>query len=163
VVIYLARPREPIELLKAKGKKHLTKAEIAQRELSEVKAEADNIIAPEYLSKKQRKEFDKISGELERIGIISNLDCDALSRYIIAKDNYIKFSKIVDDLPVDWEMLGIIDKATAVQDRVFKQCQSAARELGLTISSRCKLVIPPTPEKEELSGIAAFRKKRAGE
>ena len=145
----MARPRQPIKLLEAKGKKHLTKTEIAEREKTEVKAESDNIVAPAYLTAKQRREFDTIAAELKRIDIISNLDCDALARYIIAKDNYIKFSKIVNELPSEWEMLGVIDKATAVQDRVFKQCQSAARELGLTISSRCKLVVPKTEEPKQ--------------
>ena len=33
----MAGQRQPIELLKAKGKKHLTKAEIAERENNEIK------------------------------------------------------------------------------------------------------------------------------
>ena len=32
----MARPREPVELLQAKGKKHLTKEEIANRKAGEV-------------------------------------------------------------------------------------------------------------------------------
>jgi len=141
--------REPIKLLEAKGKKHLTKSEIKEREQSEVKAESDNIIAPDYLMAEQKKEFDQIANELKRIDIMSNLDCDALARYIIAKDNYIKFCKIVDSLPAEWEMINAIDAATKIQDRAYKQCQSAAKELGLTISSRCKLVVPKKEEPKQ--------------
>ena len=145
----MGRKKEPISLLEAKKKKHLTKTEIEERKQTEVKAESDNIVAPEYLTEKQIKEFDKIASELKRIDIISNLDCDTLARYIIAKDNYIKFSKIVNSLPANWTCINAIDKATQVQDRAFKQCQSAARELGLTISSRCKLVVPKKEEPKE--------------
>jgi hypothetical protein len=35
------------------------------------------------------------------------------------------------------------------QDRHFKQAQTAARELGLTISSRCKLQVPVKEEHEK--------------
>lgn len=152
----MARPREPINLLEVKGKKHLTKAEIEERRATEVRAETDKINPPKHLKAKQKREFERIAEELIRINIMSNLDCDALARYIVAKDNYIKFSKIVDSLPVDWEMINAIDKATTIQDRVFKQCQSAARELGLTISSRCKLVVPKPEEKPKQNKFAKF-------
>ena len=29
-----------------------------------------------------------------------------------------------------------------IQERYFKQCRSSANDLGLSISSRCKLVVP---------------------
>lgn len=48
--------RQPIELVLAKGNKHLTKAEIEERKSSEVKPITDNISPPPYLStKKNRK------------------------------------------------------------------------------------------------------------
>ena len=36
-----------------------------------------------------------------------------------------------------------------MQDKVFKQCQSSARDLGLTISSRCKLIVPKLEEDDD--------------
>jgi len=33
------------------------------------------------------------------------------------------------------------------QDKLFKQCRSTAIDLGLTITSRCKLVMPKKEEK----------------
>jgi P27 family predicted phage terminase small subunit len=35
------------------------------------------------------------------------------------------------------------------QDKLFKQCRASAMDLGLTISSRCRLVIPTTDNKEK--------------
>lgn len=145
----MARPRQPINLLEAKGKKHLTKAEIEERRSTEVTASDDNIVAPEYLTVKQKREFDKIAKQLVDIKIMANLDCDALARFIIAKDQYVKFTKIVRKIPDDWKLINSLDKATLIQDRAFKQCQAAASDLGLTITSRCKLIIPKKEEKQE--------------
>ena len=50
----MAGKRQPIELVIANGKKNLTKAEIKERLESEVKPIADDIIAPPYLTKKQK-------------------------------------------------------------------------------------------------------------
>lgn len=51
----MAGQRQPIALVQAKGKKHLTKAEIEERQRTEVKAAADKVTAPQYLSQTQKK------------------------------------------------------------------------------------------------------------
>ena len=152
----MARPREPISLIEAKGKKHLTKAEIEGRKQTEVQTENDKITAPSYLNTLQKREFKKISDELIRIKIMSNFDCDALARYIKARDKYIKYSNMLEDMPEDLSMIMVIEKLDNMQDKAFKQCNAAARELGLTISSRCKLVVPKTEEKKPESKFAKF-------
>jgi P27 family predicted phage terminase small subunit len=35
-----------------------------------------------------------------------------------------------------------LSKIQSLQDRAFRQCRQCARDLGLTVSSRCKLVVP---------------------
>ena len=57
----MAKTRQPIELVIAKGKKNLTKAEIKERRESEIQPIAENIIAPSYLTKKQKEEFYTIA------------------------------------------------------------------------------------------------------
>ena len=57
----MARPRQPIDLIVAKGKKHLSKAEIEERRKQEVKASDDNIEAPSYLPNNLKEEFNKIA------------------------------------------------------------------------------------------------------
>lgn len=137
----MAGQRQPIELIKAKGAKHLTKAEIAEREQSEVKPITDNIIAPEYLTKKQKETFNRLADQLKALKIMGETDVDALARYITANDFYINAvrkmrSKEVKDNPV------LFGQWAKIQERYFKQCRSAANDLGLTISSRCRLVVP---------------------
>lgn len=161
--------RQPVKLLLVKGKKHLTKQEIEEREKQEIKAPADKVRAPSYLSKEHKREFNKIAAELQKIGIISNLDVDALARYIVARALYLKVTdqllnrepvrqyEVKDSDDIDGEQIPnttLIEVASAVfadlllnQDKLFKQCRQAAADLGLTIASRCRLVVPKAPEK----------------
>ena len=81
----MAGPRQPIDLLKAKKKAHLTKAEIEEREKAEIHAPADAVEPPKYLIKRQKDEFNRIAAQLIDLGIMSNLDCESLARYIIAE------------------------------------------------------------------------------
>lgn len=143
----MARPRQPLKLLEAKDKKHLTKKEKNDREESEIQAPSDDIVAPDYLAKKQKDEFYKISAQLVDLQIFSNLDCDALARYLIARDEFVKYTRMVNSIPAKWEMIQALEKAVNIQDKYFKQCRSAASDLGLTITSRCRLVIPKKEEE----------------
>ena len=151
----MARPRQPIELVEIKGKKHLTKKEIKDRKETEVKGNADNISAPEYLDKNQKAEFQKISDELLSIGIMSNLDCDGLARYIIAETNYNKVTEIIKNYDIAGDIDGYA-KLVSVQDKYFKQCRSSASDMGLTITSRCRLVVPKAEEKPSENKFLKF-------
>ena len=140
----MPRAKEPISLLEAKNRSHLSKSEIKARRESEIKAPSDKIEAPEYLSADEKKEFNAIAEELMNIGIMSNLDVDMLARFVIANAFYIKITKLLRDKDVK-----ILEKTVNIQDRFFKQCQSAAREMGLTITSRARLVVPSKEEPKE--------------
>lgn len=153
--------RQPIELVVAKGKKNLTKAEIQERIDSEVKPIVDNITAPDYLTKKQKDEFNRIADQLKKLKIMGETDVDALARYIVANDFYINAVKKMRTPAVKNDP-ELFDKWAKIQERYFKQCRSSANDLGLSISSRCKLVVPATkePPKKE-NKFAQFEKPRA--
>ena len=51
----MAKQKLPIEVIKARGRKHLTKSEIAEREAGQIKANFDKIRAPSYLTKEEKK------------------------------------------------------------------------------------------------------------
>ncbi|MBY6900392.1 phage terminase small subunit P27 family [Clostridium botulinum] len=144
----MARPRQPTDLLLVKGKKHLTKTEIADRKSKEIQAPNDNIDPPSYLPNNLKKEFKRIAGELIDIGIMSNLDCEALARFIVSEYNYQKITKKLLKTGVDNEKyLDLL----LMQEKLFKMCRQSAGDLGLTISSRCKLVVPKKEDKKELT------------
>lgn len=150
------RNKQPLAVIQGKGKsKHLTKDVIEERQRQEdaVKGFTDNIKPPTYLTAAQKKEFGQLSAELIRLDIFSNLDVDALARYLDSKYQYIlllkemkkikptetivnpdgrKFTVANDDYP----------KLARVKNSLFNECRAAASDLGLTITSRLKLVIP---------------------
>lgn len=154
----MAGQRQPIELVLAKGSKHLTKAEIQERQDREVKPITDNIIAPDYLTKKQKDEFYRIAEQLKKLKIMGETDVDALGRYITANDFYIHAvkkmrSKDVKNDPISFEAW------SRAQERYFKQCRAAATDLGLTISSRCRLVVPERSELPKENKFKKFEKR----
>lgn len=156
----MARPRQPVDLIAAKGRKHLTVAEYTERKNSEVTAPADNIKPPAFLLKKEKEKFAELAKQLVELKIMSNLDCDVLARYVKAESEYVKITKQVEKIKFLSDKNSEVPEATQlekqyvqynylskIQDRLMKACNENAKELGLTISSRCKLVIPK--EKEE--------------
>lgn len=153
----MARPREPIDLIKAKGKKNLTKSEYEERKAQEIQVPFTDIQPPSFLPKTFHGEFYEISGKLKAIGIMTELDTVTLAQYLIAKQNYISYTamllKVIKRNSAPNGLLSEDDvtentKIQALQDRALRQCQTCARDLGLTISSRCKLVVP-TPDDDD--------------
>lgn len=151
----MAGQRQPLNLILLKGKKHLTKEEIENRKNQEVDAPSDKITPPDYLStKKLKEEFVRIAEELQRVELISNLDVDALARFLLAQEQYVKLTKLLRNtepiMTVQNEETGkeysfsneVYTDLLTSQDKLFKQCRQSASDLGLTISSRCRLVVP---------------------
>ena len=151
----MAGPRLPLELVQARGSKHLTKAEIQERQEREIKPITDNIIAPAYLTKTQKGEFYKIADQLEKLNIMGETDVDALARYITAKAMYENAVKQLRKKEVKNDPLRY-EKWLSIQDKLFKQCRASANDLGLSISSRCKLVVPEA--KKETPKENKFKK-----
>lgn len=157
----MGRPKQPLAVVEARGKKHLTKAEKAERLAREVQPITDNIEAPSYLNAAQQKEFYKIANQLQKLKIMGETDTDALARYIVANTSYIHSvrqlrKKVVKDDPIKYEAW------SKVQERYFKQCRACANDLGLTISSRCRLVVPETKDSTppKANKFAQFEKPR---
>lgn len=142
----MGRRREPIALIEAKGRKHLTKAEIEERKAQEPDAPDDDLVAPEYLSEKQIKEFDRLVYELKRIGIIGNVDSEALAQYIVLKDQFASLTKQLNKRGLI-NNIEEYDKVSRAHIRCFNAVRAAANDLGLSISSRAKLIMPKLPEE----------------
>ena len=154
--------RLPTGVVEARGNKHFTKAELEARRNSEIKPITDNIIAPDYLTKKQKDEFYRIADQLKKLKILGETDVDALARYITANDFYINAVKQMRKPEVKNNPF-VFDKWAKIQERYFKQCRASANDLGLSISSRCKLVVPE--KKDDKPKDNKFKKfeKRSSE
>lgn len=143
------RPRKPAALLEAEGT-HMSKDELQERKDGELKVPFTNVKPPSYLNKNQKKKFKDISDKLVKLGIMTELDVDCLARYVLAQDLYLKYTEeIAKELEDEELSISILKELQTLQDKAFKQAQSSARDLGLTITSRCKIVLPPTPEDDD--------------
>lgn len=144
----MAGQRQPIQLVEAKGKKHLTKAEKERRKNSEIQPVNDDVQPPEYLSDGQKREFYEISEQLKKLGIVNETDSEAIARYLNAKSLYISSTEnLVGINPlIDIETY---NKLSLIQNRSFNQVRAAANDLGLSITSRCKLCFPKGVEDDK--------------
>ena len=118
--------------------------------------------APSYLTDKQKKQFDEIASKLIKLKIMGETDVDALARYIISNDLYLNAVKQLRKKEVQKDV-DTLYKWSNLQDKFFKQCRTCASDLGLTISSRCKLVIPEiNKEAPKKNKFKKFEKVTAG-
>lgn len=152
----MGKRKEPIALVEAKGRKHLTKAEKEEREASEptlsapANGEGSKIRPPSWLPEYLRAEFNDLRSQLVEAGIFSKLDRDTLGRYLVAQRQYTAAVRRVQDA-LDAQNVEDVAAWGREQERCFKQCRACAADLGLSISSRCRLVIPEglRPPKED--------------
>ena len=151
----MANAKQPIAVIKAKGKKHLTKAEIELREKTELKVDLKDVSIPGYLPKKLREEFEDIASKLLKIGIMTELDEDCLARYLLSKQSYLLYTSMLNKA-IKKNNIAEMEKLTTMQDKAFKQCRASATDLGLTIGSRCKLVMPQVPEEPKTNKFSKF-------
>lgn len=159
-VVWMGRRKEPVDLVVAKGKKHLSKKEIQERKDTEVKVDLLDIKTPEYLNASQKEEFNKIAVKLKHVKIITELDEETLARYVITNDEYKKIDKRLQRAINSSKFS--IDKVTDIQkvhDKLFKQVRALASDLGLTVTSRAKMVIPKGPEEPKKNKFSKFVKK----
>lgn len=152
------RNKQPLSVIQGKGKSnHLTKEEIKMRQEQEeqLKGHTDKIEPPSYLLKSQKDEFEKLATELLRLDIFTNLDVDNLARYVDSKDQYIKLVKLLRKMKPadDFKLYSQMQRS---KNLLFNECRSAASDLGLTITSRLKLVIPKVEDDKPKS---EFEKK----
>jgi P27 family predicted phage terminase small subunit len=177
----MAGQRQPTDLVVLKGKKHLTKAEIEERKNSEVAAPSDKVRPPAYLTTEQKKNFRKLAKELLEIKLVANVDCDALARLLIAQEQFIEITKqirntsLMINVPVYEEqenpdtgekeqvqvgtgqvVNGERERLMIIQDRCMKQCRQGAGDFGMTVSSRCRLVVPKSETQKPENKFAKY-------
>lgn len=143
------RNREPVALIRAKGKSHFSKAELEEREARELKVPFTDVHPPDFLTGEHaRKEFMDYAGKLVELGIFTELDEDCLGRYILSKTLYLKYTSLLTNLIKD-NKIDQLPKIQSLQNQAFRQCHTCASALGLTITSRCKLTIPNNDDDED--------------
>lgn len=156
------RNKQPLSVIQGKGRSnHITKEEAKKRLRQEerMRGPTENIEPPKYLTAAQKKEFNEIAKKLVNLGIFSELDVDNLARYLDSKYQYIQLIKELKKIKPTETVERNGKKVTFANEdypklqrtkkNLFDECRSAASDLGLTITSRLKLVIPEPKEKEK--------------
>ena len=77
----------------------------------------------------------------------AQLDADTIGRYLVAQRQYVAASIQVQDF-LDQEDVENAGAWSKLQEAYFKQCRNCANDMGLTITSRCRLVVPEGQSKE---------------
>ena len=138
----MAGRRQPTALLEANGRKHLTEAEADARRDQEVYVPPpDAAVPPRWLPKKLHQEFREIGEILMAAGLYSELDRDVLGQFLVARDRWVRADKLASAAIRDKDEK-LAKEWTAVQGTYFKQCRQCAEAMGLSVSSRCRLVVP---------------------
>lgn len=138
----MAGTRQPTDVVVANGRKHLSKAEEAERRSKEVSvAPAKTAKPPKWLPEALKKDFRAIGKQLIKAGIYTDLDADTLGRYLISHQQWLAATKQTQ------KYLNALDVENAeawsrMQERYFKQARNCANDMGLTVTSRCRLVVP---------------------
>lgn len=182
----MAGKKQPLAVIQAKGRKHLTKAEIELRKAQELHPAADKVAPPDWLDKKQRKRFLELAAPLIELEIMTNLDCEALARLVKAEADYVAMIQAIDQMPLTLEekhyKVGpdgkpeinqetgekivltkvVVNDARAAllqqQDKLWKQCRQGATDFGLTIAGRCRLVAPVKKEEKKENKFLKYQK-----
>lgn len=137
-------PRQPTDVILADGRKHLSKTEEAERRRHEPKVPRPKTARPpKWLPEALKPDFRALGKRLIAAGLYTDLDADTLGRYLIAQHQWLIATKQAE------AALGATppnqvqaDAWGRLQDRYFKQARNCANDMGLTVTSRCRLVVP---------------------
>lgn len=151
----MGRRRESVAELRASGSRHYSKAQLEEREKTEAKPPpVKHLDPPSYLPPSLAEKFRGLSPVLIKMGILTSVDGDCLARYLIAESNYLRATQRLTSAMNNGNTVEA-DKWSAIQDRFFRQCRAAGGDLGLTVSGRGRLELPPGYEPEEAPGEEA--------
>lgn len=178
------RPMD-VNLSVTDGGKHWTKDEIEDRQASEVKMPPLKVLTPpKWLDDDAKKLFRKYAKQLKDFpeGVVSTLDAGTLARYCDCELSYVEasaqknawLSVCKDRMEAKRSRGAALDDSSdniyeAAKEQVNfwtsqlakfeKMARSCATELGMTISSRCRLVVPNVKKEPVADPLALLQKK----
>ena len=90
---------------------------------------------PAYLAGTLRARWEQLAPELQRLGTLDALNADLLGKYILAENEYLRISDLVNSAIRDGDA-ETGGKWIAAQDRLTKQILALGAELGITPQAR---------------------------
>ena len=118
---------------------------------------------PDLLAGEALKEWNRVTGELHKVGILSHLDlavlstyCQAWARWLDSEKNLAGTGPVVK-APSGYPML---NPWLTISNKALQQVQRLAGELGLTPSARTRIDVDPSAGKPD--GLEEFLASRPG-
>jgi P27 family predicted phage terminase small subunit len=105
--------------------------------------------APPLLSKPAKEEWDRITAELNQIGLLTQIDRAALTIYCTAWGRFVEAETHLRAEGTRPE--GKRNAWTGVSNQAIEQMRSMLGEFGLTPSARTRLSVKPSKSKEKES------------
>lgn len=179
----MANQKQPVSLIQAKGKKHLTKAEIEQRQATEIHPMlSEKVSPPKYLSKAEKDRFFEILGQLDGLGIVGDKDILMLGQLVqeesMAVDAYKDYKKArarrdtflrkvkaegIDYMQGDYfeiyknhEMM--LTNADGRVSRHRNDLRKIANDFGMSVTAGCRVIMPQIVVEEKVNKFARFEK-----
>ena len=179
----MANQKQPVSLIQAKGKKHLTKAEIEQRQATELHPLlSENAQPPKYLSKAEKNRFFELLEQLDGLGIVGDKDLLMLGQLVqeesMAVDAYKDYKKAkarrdiflrkvkaegIDYMQGDYfdiyrnhEMM--LTNADSRVSRHRNDLRKIANDFGMSVTAGCRVVMPQIVVEEKVNKFARFEK-----
>jgi P27 family predicted phage terminase small subunit len=156
-------PRKPTALKKLMGNP-------GRRPLPthEPKVEAAIPDCPAHLDELAVYEWERISRELEPLGLLTRLDRAALAMYCASWSDWVRYSeKVRETAAVVKSPSGypILNPYVSLADRAFERMQRTLRGLGLTPGDRASLhvEVPGSKEPTDFDMWLAGKRRRATE
>ncbi|MBU1076764.1 MAG: phage terminase small subunit P27 family [Spirochaetes bacterium] len=127
-----------------------------KRPLNENEPKPDKVIpiCPEHLMGGAKKEWERTTKLLDKIGILTEIDGDALSIYCQLYSDWIKLQKEKNKPNfVFSDDRGRKNPLMTIQNELVRDIKSLCAEFGMTPSSRSRLSVPGIPKKNKFDNI----------
>jgi P27 family predicted phage terminase small subunit len=133
------RPPKPTALKILEGNR-------GRRDLSrpEPKPSAGVQSRPEWLCPEAKREWIRLAGELEAVGILSRVDRGALAAYCECWGEYVACVKALRGKAIDAETRDLVSLMVKMLDKMA----TFGGKLGLSPSDRVRLAVPDKPKDD---------------
>ena len=127
------------------------------------KPDPGKLECPQWISGEAKKEWDRISSVLERLGLLTELDHAHLEAYCVAYGRWVESEKLVMEKGVLYKTKSgnvMTSPILWVANKALEQMHKMALEFGLTPSSRSRIKMNLPKEKNPYEEWQRLGKKK---
>ena len=146
------RKREPVSLIRLKGKSNFSEAYLQEKEAKEIKVEPKELEVPNGLNETQRQLFLETYNDLLEYDMATHMEIGLITRYVKAKHEYDRLSEQIENMEVDEVYVKLLNARLRVSEEIRK-CEG---DLGLNVFARMKIDKPQREEKEQTKAEQLF-------